>query len=70
MDNEINEMQQLLKQVRENREKTQNLFIDKLFDMVENLCQKANKRDYVPTTHEKDVFKKIYTIIINMNNWF
>ena len=65
-----NEMQELLKQIRATQEKTQNEFIDKLYDMVENLCEKANKRDYVATNYEREVFRKIYTIISNMNNWF
>lgn len=70
MNNEINEMQEMLKQYRLTKDKLQNEFIDRVFDMVEHLCEKTNKKDYVATDYEREVFKKIYTIIINMNNWF
>ena len=65
-----NEMQELLKQYRLTKDKLQNEFIDKVFDMVEHLSEKTNRKDYVATDHEREVFRKIYIIITNMNNWF
>lgn len=63
-------IEELKKAMQETKAKQQNEFIDKLLDTVENLLDKANKKDYEPTQHEREVFKQIYTIIINMNNWF
>ena len=60
----------LEKMMRETKDKQQNEFIDKLYEMVDNLCEKANKKVYQPTDHERKVFRKIYNIITAMNNWF
>lgn len=62
--------EELMKRLRENQEKIQNEFIDKILDSVEFLLEKANRRDYKATEHEREQFGKIYTIIVNMNNWF
>lgn len=62
--------EEVLKRLRENQEQIQNEFIDKILDSVEFLLEKANRRDYEPTDHEREQFAKIYTIITNMNNWF
>ena len=62
--------EELLKQLRANQEQIQNEFIDKILDSVEFLLEKANRRDYKPTDHEREQFGKIYAIITNMNNWF
>lgn len=68
--NKMMTIEELQKQMKENKDKMQNEFIDKLLDQVEHYNDKANRRDYVPTDHEKEVFSKIATIIINMTKWF
>ena len=60
----------MMKAMKENKDKAQNEFIDKIYDSIEHLCNKANKKDYVPTNHEKEVFSKIATIIKDMERWF
>lgn len=62
--------EEIMKRLRESQEQIQNEFIDKILDSVELLLEKANRRDYEPTEHERQQFGKIYTIITNMNNWF
>lgn len=62
--------EEVVKRLRESQEQIQNEFIDKILDSVEFLLEKANRRDYEPTDHEREQFGKIYTIITNMNNWF
>lgn len=61
---------ELERQIKANKEKQQNDFIDKLEENVNWLLEKANRRDYEPTQHEKEVFGRIATIIDNMKNWF
>lgn len=68
--NKMMTIEELQKQMKENKDKMQNEFIDKLLDQIEHYNDKANRRDYVPTDHEKEVFSKIATIIINMTKWF
>ena len=60
----------VMKRLRESEEHIQNDFIDKVLDSVQLLLEKANCRDYKPTDHEREQFGKIYTIIVNMSNWF
>ena len=60
----------VMKSLRESEEHIQNDFIDKVLDSVQLLLEKANCRDYKPTDHEREQFGKIYTIIVNMSNWF
>lgn len=48
----------------------QDRFIDNLKDMVNNLCEKSNKKDYKPTDHERLVFEEIRTMLNNMKEWF
>lgn len=62
-------LQELIKRQKELKDKMQNEFIDKLLDDVEFFLEKANRKDYELTEHEKIVFNKIYTIINNMNKW-
>ena len=62
--------EEITRQLRANQEKMQNELIDKILDSVEFLLEKANRKDYEPTEHERQQFGKIYTIITNMNNWF
>ena len=63
----LEEMQKAMKAIKE---KQQNEFIDKIVEMINLLCEKANKKDYEPTQHEKEMFNHIYVVISNMNNWF
>lgn len=60
-------LQQKMKEVKD---KMQNDFIDDLFDRVQNLCEKAIKKDYEPTEHERIIFNQIRIIITNMQDWF
>ena len=62
--------EELLKRLRANQEQIQNEFIDKILDSIEFLLEKANRRDYKPTNHEREQFSKIYNIINNMIRWF
>lgn len=62
--------EELQKQMRENLDKMQDEFIDKLEENISWLCEKANKKDYIPTVHEKQTFEKIFNIINNMAKWF
>lgn len=64
------EIKDLQVEMRKLQEEAQNKYIDKLFDIVENLCEKANKNNYEPTDYEREMFGKIVTIINNMCKWF
>ena len=64
------EIKDLIVEMRKLQEETQNDYIDKLLDMVENLCEKANNVNYKPTEYERHTFGKISTIITNMSKWF
>ena len=66
----MSELEKMALQLKELKEKSQNEFIDKLKNDVEWLCEKANKKEYQATEHEKQVFNSIRTIINDMNNWF
>lgn len=68
--NKMMTIEELKRQMLETKNKMQDEFIDKLLDQIEHYNDKANRRDYVPTEHEKEVFSKIATIIINMAKWF
>lgn len=63
-------IKELQRQMKETKDKMQNEFIDKIYDSIEHLSNKANKKDYEPTQHEREVFNKINTIISNMMKWF
>ena len=56
--------------LRANEEKIQNEFIDRLVDQVEFLAEKAVRKSYEPTDHEREQFAKIHAIITDMNLWF
>lgn len=62
--------EEMLALMKVNNEKMQEEFMAKLLDQIELLNEKANKKDYEPTSNEREMFRKIYTIITNMNNWF
>ena len=64
------ELEELQKRYRASLDQAQNDFIDKIYNDVEWLCEKANRKNYEPTQHERDTFGQIYTIIANMNKWF
>ena len=63
-------LEELLKAQKELNDKIQNEFIDGLVDKVEILLERANKKGYEPTEHERECFSRIYKIIVNMNQWF
>lgn len=63
-------LEELKRKMRENQEFIQNVYIDELLDRVQNLCNKANKRDYVQTEHERIVFEQIKQVIDYMSKWF
>lgn len=63
-------LEEMLKLSNQLREEQQEEFMKKLVEMVENLAEKANKKDYHPTNNEREMFRQIYTIINDMNNWF
>lgn len=63
-------IEELKKRMKETTDKMQNDFIDKIYDEIEHLNEKANRKDYEPTEHEREVFGKIATIITNMMKWF
>lgn len=62
--------EELQKRMKEHQEQMQNEFIDKLLEQVEWLNEKANRKDYETTAHEKVVLNKICSIINNMKTWF
>lgn len=62
--------EELEKRMKEQKEKMQNEFIDKLLEQVEWLNEKANRKDYETTTHEQEVLSKICSIVNNMKTWF
>ena len=66
----MTELEQLKLAMRANDEKIQNEFIDSIADRVEFLLEKANRKGYEPTDHEREQFRKIATIITNMQSWF
>ena len=59
--------EELQKKMKETQDKMQNDFIDKLYDEIEYLLEKFNRKDYEPTEHEREVFNKIHIIINNIN---
>lgn len=61
------EIQEMMRKIKEN---DQDKFIDKLLDQVSNLCEKANRKSYEPTTHEREAFSQIVAIVDDMKGWF
>ena len=70
MENKIPTKEEVLAELKRLRAADQDKFIDEIVDKVEFLNEKANRKDYEPTLHEKQQFERIYTIIINMAKWF
>ena len=62
--------EELQQAIRKNQETIQNQFIDKLYEDVQFLCEKANQKDYIPTEYERVKFYDIYKILNNMMKWF
>ena len=54
----------------DDQEAMQDNAIDRLASDVEDLLNRANKKDYVPTLHEKQKFDYIVGILTNMSKWF
>jgi hypothetical protein len=63
-------LQELKERQKELKDQMQNEFIERLLDNIEHLVEKANRKDYEPTEHERVTFNKIYNIIVNMSKWF
>ena len=63
-------IEEMMAKMKELNAKQQEQYISKLADMVDVLCDKANKRDYEPTNKEREIFEHIRKVINNMANWF
>jgi len=48
----------------------QNASIDNILSDVEKLLERANRKEYIPTNHERIQFERIRIIITNMADWF
>ena len=70
MENKIPTKEELLAEMKRIREVEQDKFIDKIANDIEFLNEKANRKDYEPTLHEKQQFERIHTIVTNMAKWF
>lgn len=66
----MTEMEELMKKMKEVKDKAQDDFIDHLCEDVEWYCEKASAKGYEPTLHEQEAFAKIANIITNMKEWF
>ena len=62
--------EELQQAIRRNQEKMQDDYINKIYDELLYLCEKANLKTYEPTAHEKITLGKIQTIINDMCKWF
>lgn len=60
----------LLNEMRVLKEKQQNDFIDKLNNDIDWLIEKAMKKEYQATEHERTIFNNIRQKLENMNKWF
>ena len=70
LEGKMTEYEQMQIALRKLKEESQEKFMSKLLEMVENLLDKANVKTYEPTTKEKEDFRKIANIIKNMESWF
>lgn len=61
----LEEMQQQLKQLQE----VQESYVEDLLQKVQNYAEKTNKREYVATDKEKELFRQILIIVNNINNY-
>ena len=62
--------EELQQAIRRNQEKMQDDYIDKVYDEISYLCEKAISKEYEPTNHERFIFNEIKNIIDNMSKWF
>ncbi len=62
--------EELQQAIRRNQEKMQDDYIDKIYDEISYLCEKANSKSYETTTHERIIFNEIKNIIDDMSKWF
>ena len=67
---QMTEYEQMQMALRKLKEESQEEFMSRLLEMVENLLEKANVKTYEPTTKEREDFRKIANIIKNMGSWF
>ena len=63
-------LEEMKAQLRANSEKAQNEFIDKIYNDLLWLSEKAIKKDYEPTDHERQRLANIKTLVNGMNEWF
>lgn len=63
-------LEELKQKQKEIEEKMQNEFINKLYNDIEHLINKAIRKDYQPTVHEKEVLNKIHCMINDLVKWF
>ena len=56
--------EQLLKEMKEHKQKMQLDFVDKLYDMVEHYANKRSKTSYEVSPEEQIKFERIYRMII------
>ena len=66
----MTDYEQMQMALRKLKEASQEEFMSRLLDMVENLLEKANVKTYEPTTKEREDFRKVALIIRNMESWF
>ena len=66
----MTDYEQMQMALRKLKEESQEEFMSRLLDTVENLLEKANVKTYEPSTKEKEDFRKIVNIIKNMESWF
>lgn len=62
------DVQALRKSLRKTQEKIQNDFINRIYDDVQFLGEKADRESYEPTAHERETVAKIAEII-NSIKW-
>lgn len=66
----MTDYEQMQMALRKLKEASQEEFMSRLLDMVENLLEKANVKTYAPSTKEREDFRKVALIIRNMESWF
>lgn len=59
----------LMAELRKREEESQEEFVNKLFDMVNNYAEKTNNSAYEPTDKERAVFGRIVKIVNNINKY-
>lgn len=62
--------QDIRAELRALAEERQDAFIDGLLEKVRLLAEKAVRKDYDPTVHEKQAFAEIVGIVDDMKGWF